>query len=199
MKALFIDVAARIISEVEYAGLADLQRMVGGSISGARSWDSGEVLFVDDEGLFKPKGGFFRIEGIEQPLAGNRVLVGRDRYDREGEYLDSADPIVTVADLSAIVRFLSRAEADAWAKANASEPASVAIFVDQDGTTGRRVLGRFGALFAQMPPEPTTPIPLTEREMKALAQLLMVTSGDLPADVAVSILEKLRHATMAED
>ncbi len=127
------------------------------------------------------------------------MVVGGDRYDREGEYLGSADPIVTVADLTAIVRFLSRAETDAWAKANASEPASVAIFVDEDGTTERRVLGRFGALFAQMPPEPTTPIPLTEREMKALAQLLMGTSGDLPVDVAVSILEKLRDATIPKD
>ena len=66
------------------------------------------MLFVDDDGLFKPKDGFFRIAGVEQPLAGNGVLVGRELYDEKGEYLGTAPPATTLAELTAMVRFLGR-------------------------------------------------------------------------------------------
>jgi hypothetical protein len=65
MKAYWIDATAQTISEVDYAGLSDLQRMAGGYIEIAKAWDSGDVLFVDEEGLLKGTQTFFRIAGRE--------------------------------------------------------------------------------------------------------------------------------------
>ena len=44
MKAFLIDVAAREIRAVEYAGLADLQRMVGGEDAGRSWWSIGASM-----------------------------------------------------------------------------------------------------------------------------------------------------------
>ena len=151
MKALFIDAAARTITVVEHAGLPDLQRMVGGYIKTGWTWDTGDVLFVDEEGLFKPQANFFMVADNPQPLAGNGVVVGKERYDHDGEYLGTDDPAITVEQLTAQVRFRSRAQADAWGKANASEPASSIIVWDKDGIIKREVFARYGSVFADIP------------------------------------------------
>lgn len=44
MKAIWINATERTVSAVEYGGLADLQRMVGGYIQVAHVWPSGDVL-----------------------------------------------------------------------------------------------------------------------------------------------------------
>jgi hypothetical protein len=152
MKALLIDSAARDIREVEYAGLADLQKFVGGYIEIAFSWRTDDVLFVDEEGLFKPQRHFFRIAGRgDQPLAGNGVVVGKERYDGEGNYLSTNDPRITVDELREQVTFRSRDQVDAWAKANASEPSASITTFDKDGEPVTRVIGHYGELFGAMP------------------------------------------------
>jgi len=50
---------------VDYHDYRDIQRMVGGSFTTGFFWPSGDILFVDDEGLFKPQKHFFRIAGTE--------------------------------------------------------------------------------------------------------------------------------------
>lgn len=151
MKALLIDSAAREIRAVEYEDYKDLQRFVGGLISTARSWDTGDVLFVDDEGLFKAQRHFFRIKGYEQPLPGNGVVVGPERYDDDGEYLGTDEPRISPGALKAEVRFLSREQADAWAKGNASEPSATVTFIGDDGKPHTEVISRYGELFGDMP------------------------------------------------
>jgi hypothetical protein len=164
MKALFIDAAKREILEVEYEQSKvddggpgkSLQDHIGGYIETAYAWENGDVLFVDEEGLFKPQQHFFRIgERPDQPLAGNGIVVGAERYDGEGEYLGTNDPTITPEALRATVEFRSRDQVEAWAKANASEPAGAIYTVGKNGAVEKTVLAHVGELYASIPkPEP---------------------------------------------
>lgn len=158
-KAILIDAATREIREIENTGLKSLQAAVGGFIETAYSWENGDVLFVDEEGLFKPQSNFFRVPTLcdDQPFAGNGVVVGREVTDDEGEYVRTDVPTITVEALREIVEFRDRAQVDAWAKANASETASAVMFVDKAGNVETTVTGRVGALFADMP-RPAEPL-----------------------------------------
>lgn len=80
MKAIWIRSDVRTITEVEYSGLDDLRRMVGGHIEYAMRFNS-DTLYVDEEGLLKNPKHFFSIESGHQTLAGNGVLVGREVGD----------------------------------------------------------------------------------------------------------------------
>jgi hypothetical protein len=145
--------AAREIREVASAGLADLQRLIGGYIETAYTWGSGDVLFVDEEGMRKPQRYFFRLRRRgDQPLAGNGVVVGPERYGDDGEYLGTDDVTLDLACLREAVTFLTRDQADAWAKGNASEPATVFYTFGDDGwVTEETVVRRLGRMFSDMP------------------------------------------------
>jgi hypothetical protein len=157
-KVLLIDVAAREVREVEVrddeAGrLKDLHKLIGGYIESAWSWDSGDYLFVDEEGTFKAQKNFFRLEPRgDYPFAGNGVLVGPERYDDEGEFLGNSDPTLTVEQLASLVTYVTREQADAWGKGNASEPACVFYSIGPNGELiEEEVIARMGQLFADMP------------------------------------------------
>jgi Domain of unknown function (DUF3846) len=145
MKAYHIDVTAREIRVVDYDGLKDMQRLVGGYICLAATFDNGDVVFVDDEGFFKQQSGFFRIRGVDQPLAGNGVLVGEELNPNSPK---TADPATSLEEATALVTFLSRTEAEAWAQENDSRPASQFTDLDTGETT---VLTTYGQLFSEMP------------------------------------------------
>ena len=149
MKALLIDVTAGCVREVEYFGLSDMHKLLGGYIEAVRVPHlSDDTLYVDEEGTFKVKDGFFRIDGYEQPLAGNGLLVGLE-YGA-GDDVGTFPPSTTIEELQTKVRFLTRAQADAWGKANASEPAvSFTSFGPEGAET--TVHKRFGKLFNEMP------------------------------------------------
>ena len=103
MKAYWINATEQTVSEVEYTGIADLQRMVGGYIEVAVQWPSGDVLFVDEEGLLKgPSVGFRIPERTDQPLAGNGVLVGREI----GDTANTEPPKMPLEQLRVRVMFL---------------------------------------------------------------------------------------------
>jgi hypothetical protein len=160
MRALLIDAAKREIREVEYVqskvddggpGMS-LQDHIGGYIETAFAWENGDVLFVDEEGLFKPQMHFFRIgERPDQPFAGHGIVVGAERYDGEGEYLGTNDPTITAAALRATVEFRSRDQVDAWAKGNASDVAGAIYTIANDGSIDMTVLAHVGELYEQMP------------------------------------------------
>jgi Domain of unknown function (DUF3846)/Domain of unknown function (DUF4314) len=187
MQAILIDVTAREIRAVDYDGLKDLQRLVGGFIATATAFDNGDVLFVDDEGLFKAPPGFFRVKGIDQPFAGNGVLVGEEHYDGDGEYLGIKAPGTTVAELSELVEFRSRAQVDAWAKANAAEPSSTFTTIERDGSTTTTVLGTYGGLFADLPRQK---LPEVGQRIRAVA--ITVEPERVPpgtAGLVISVIE----------
>lgn len=104
----------------------------------AMSW------FVDDDGLLKPQAAFFRLLDFENPIAGSGVIVGPEIHIDDAE---TADPTLTVAEVEAMVRFVNREQADAWGKANASEPAITVHFAGEPPT----VLTTYGQLIGQMP------------------------------------------------
>lgn len=145
MKALLIDVSAREVREVEYDGLADLQKMVGGYIEIARAWDHGDVLFVDEEGMLKGKTAFFAVDGIAQPLAGNGVVVGRETGDV------TADPTVTREALTKMISFGTREQVNAWAGANGGIPHASFTAIGPEGAEKTTVLGTWGDLIGAMP------------------------------------------------
>ena len=101
MKAYLIDSESRTVTEIEYKR-GELQKLVGGWIETACVWDSGDVLYVDEEGLLKDPRFFFRIpERPDQPLAGNGVLVGREVNNTSR----TAPPTMTIEELIRKVTF----------------------------------------------------------------------------------------------
>jgi hypothetical protein len=115
-RAYFIDATKRTISAVEVAHgsdmLADMRKLLGGYIDMAHAWPSGDVLYVDDEGLLKsPTVGFrFALRLDDQPLAGNGIVVGRELQGgaakrHPGGYT-TADPRIMLAQLVPLVTFV---------------------------------------------------------------------------------------------
>ena len=99
MRALLVDSAKQEIREVEYESTeakgTTLQQHIGGYIETAYAWPNGDILFVDEEGLFKAQKHFFRIgERPDQPFAGHGIVVGPERLDEDGEYLGTDAPII---------------------------------------------------------------------------------------------------------
>jgi hypothetical protein len=147
MKAYWINTTAKKITAVEYEGLTALQHMVSGYIELAKAWPTGDVMFVNEEGLlFQHDGrGWFRLAGIDRPFYGSGVVVGREVGDTD----KTEPPRITLEELERDVEFLSDDQARAWAKANASDPA--VMFIDL--TTGEsETMASVGELFQAAPP-----------------------------------------------
>lgn len=126
MKGILIDTAKREMREVTYndniGEPGSLQDHVGGWVECAGRFANGDVLFVDEEGFLKRKGGFFAFSGGNQPLAGNGILVGAEQYDHNGDYLRTDPPRTTIEELRAMVRFLDHADMRAWVAEHVNDP-----------------------------------------------------------------------------
>jgi hypothetical protein len=148
MKAIHIDATARTVSLVDYSDLQDMRRLVGGHIEVQQHWyETGEILYGDEEGMLKAQSAFYKLEGIDRPLAGSAIIVGRE-IDDAGH---TEDPTLTVEQVTAMVRFITREQAEAWGKANASEPAFAISTLEKDGRMNTTVLGTYGQLYRDMP------------------------------------------------
>lgn len=108
--AYHINARDKTVTQVEYEGLADLQRMVEGNIELACYTKAGDTLFVEGEGMFKFDF-FFFIEGGHQPFAGSGVIVGKEI----GDSMRTMQPKATLAEVTSQVRFMNRNEARVWA------------------------------------------------------------------------------------
>ena len=152
MNAIFIDSLRRSVSKCEFMNLRDLQELVGGSIEIAPVMLPGDdTMFVNEDGM-RLGGGFFQVEGSPHPFVGQAVIVGPEWT--KGDEWGNHDPASTVASAHAIVRFLTRDQADAWGKANASEPASTITSFDGRGLVETRVIERWGSMIAEVPRMP---------------------------------------------
>lgn len=157
MKALFIDAEKREIREVEYStrgtasGAPTVGNYVGGWIEPAYRWPSGDVLYVDEEGLLKPTMHFFFCPfRPDQPMAGNGLVVGREVEDDDvpgGYYTE--DPAVTLDWLKRHIVWMSRDDFDRWAIAHAGEAAST-ITTIHDGVPTTETLFTYGQLHSGM-------------------------------------------------
>lgn len=127
-KAYWINAAMREITEITFddtsGSTADMRTLIGCEDTGfCLGWMfNGDPLYVDDKGLFKPQRHFFQIvdRADPQPLPGNGLMTGRDRME-EGSY----DPRMSLAQLRGKIRFLSRAQADAWAVRHAKQASTL--------------------------------------------------------------------------
>jgi hypothetical protein len=158
MKAILIDAKKREIREVEYrpsgmkGDVPTVGEYIGGWIEMAFQFPTGDVMFVDEEGLLKATMHFFYCAfRTDQPMAGNGVVVGREVEDEDvpGGYY-TVDPVVTVEWLRRHIIWMDRAEFDRWGLANASEPEGT-ITTIRDGRPVTEVLHTYGQLLADMP------------------------------------------------
>lgn len=110
MKAILIDPVARTVTEVD-ADFAGDYRQISAHLgreyfTAASSINRrGDVLFVDDDGLFKPDQQFFLWGGLDSPLAGRGLILGSDS---EG---DTAPPWISLESVALAVRWIDPREA----------------------------------------------------------------------------------------
>lgn len=89
IKAIHIDAFNKKIAAVQIVPNLDTyyKLLRCNLITSGYKFPDGDVLFVDDEGLFKDPKHFFRIPGIDYDFAGNGLIVGTDP-DGYGEEAD---------------------------------------------------------------------------------------------------------------
>ncbi|MAD98760.1 MAG: hypothetical protein Unbinned200contig1000_75 [Prokaryotic dsDNA virus sp.] len=99
MRGILIDPWLKTITEVECGEtIEDIYRLLSNPLGPkvhiftmATYWPNGDTLYVDDEGLLKPKMRLFNIDG--QLLAGNGLILGSDR---EGNSVDAKSSLVEI-------------------------------------------------------------------------------------------------------
>lgn len=106
MKAIFINTQDKIISEVDIKGdLDSWYKLIGCDVVEiAARLDNGDMILVDEEGLWKSPTEFFTFDHAEYtnyPFAGNGLVIGSD-----GE--DSTDAKSTLTDLTQKIRFQNK-------------------------------------------------------------------------------------------
>lgn len=143
MRAILIDVNRQEVREVNVTGkLASIQRAIdpdGCYIELGLRLPDDHVLYVDEEGLHKPTRGFFRFLGLDRPFAGNGLILGSHGPAE-------ASATVPLAVIARAVRFLTRPQVDAWAKATASDPE---IYIETE--EGIEVIATRGQVWGDMP------------------------------------------------
>src|ERR1700761_9633483 len=101
-----INVKERTITQVTFESLADMQKLIGGFIECAYRWPSGDVLYVDEEGLFKDNEFFGLAERYDQLLAGNGLMVGPEIDVNNAEGFTNAPPVMPIEQLIKRVIFM---------------------------------------------------------------------------------------------
>lgn len=77
MKAILIDTVNRTVTEVDAKGLQDYYRLLNcDMVEVATHLGNEDVLYVDEEGLFKQDTRWFKFKGGSQPYKGNGIVVG---------------------------------------------------------------------------------------------------------------------------
>lgn len=71
----------KVVSIKKSSSLKELQDLVGGLIQTALYLENGDLVFVDEEGLFKSPQVFFYLDGAPHPFAGNGVVVSQEEYE----------------------------------------------------------------------------------------------------------------------
>lgn len=75
-KAILINAKQATISVVEVGEYTDIYKHCGFDLFTTVSLGNGETLYVDDEGLINGTEYGFTIEGYQQPLMGNGLILG---------------------------------------------------------------------------------------------------------------------------
>ena len=109
MRAIFIDSTDRNIYEAKIKGndFREIRDLIGCDIiTGGYSFDNGDYMYVDDEGLFQTnRNGFvISVPGNswgEQYLIGNALIVGSSKDDDGSD----ADAVSSIEEIKKIISF----------------------------------------------------------------------------------------------
>jgi hypothetical protein len=109
MRAIFIDSNDKQVYEASIKGndFREIRNLIGCDIiTGGYSFDNGDYMYVDDEGLFQTnRNGFIiNVEGNtwgEQHLIGNALIIGSSKDDDGSD----ADAISSIEEIKKIVKF----------------------------------------------------------------------------------------------
>jgi hypothetical protein len=127
MKGYWIDAAARTITEIEWTDESFRTMFPGGPTIGA-IYPTGDVIYVDDEGLLHPATVAFRIKRRPdgQPMMSNGFMTGPDHGEIiDGDYVEKTlDPVMPMGDLAQEIEWLTVPEALAWFRKQADNPAT---------------------------------------------------------------------------
>lgn len=123
--AYLIDPERRTIEPFDYQPMVGFPGLFKSGLCLGWTYTSGDVLYVDDECLLRPApacGGFVtRARPDGQPLFDKAVLVGAEFQTKQG--WNTRPPWMTIEQARAEFVFLPRAEALAWFRARADQPA----------------------------------------------------------------------------
>ena len=79
MKAYLIDPFLESISQVEYDGhYRSIYDLIQAPLFTRLRLDDHDVIYLDDEGLYRENQRYFLLQGYNQPLAGRGLVVGID-------------------------------------------------------------------------------------------------------------------------
>jgi len=109
MRAIFIDVNDKQVYEARIKGndFMEICSLIGcDTITGGYSFDNGDYMYVDDEGLFQTnRNGFIiNVDGNtwgEQQLIGNALIIGSSKDDDGSD----ADAVSSIEEIKKIISF----------------------------------------------------------------------------------------------
>jgi len=119
MKAVLIDPHTKTVTDIdlpEGGRLEEMRELIGCDLLTAITLESGDSLFLDDEGLYVPGQKFFALpEDYIEPLAGRALVLGLDHSNGESidahfsseDILDSG--IVFFEDIEQVLDFVQKA------------------------------------------------------------------------------------------
>ena len=135
VKGLLIDPKEKTITEVQHdtADYKEIYKLIDCEPSPftiVHIGDGRDVIFVDDEGLFKDPRYFFTIAGYPQPIAGKGLVLGGNE---EGETISAE---ITLEDLKKVIGFTEL---------------SLKGFKQYSGTMDHPFMGKDTPVFGQVP------------------------------------------------
>lgn len=119
MKGYLIDAGAREITPIDYEH-GTMRKHLPGGICIGYVFRNDDVLYVDDEALLRPATVAFRIKRRHdgQPMMSNGILTGGD-----DNYSGTLPPTFTIAQIQGEIEWLDLADALAWFRLKAAQPA----------------------------------------------------------------------------
>lgn len=111
MKAIKINTEDRKLEMVEINNWTEIAPEIGNGCTTFAcpvSFDNGDTIYIDDEGLYNDFGGGFITPDWDYPIVGNAIILGTDS---EGE---SIDAVTTIEELQKQIFWVSREDCVEW-------------------------------------------------------------------------------------
>jgi len=114
MRVIKIDVAKKLVHEINVKNeLKSIYAAIGDECIGFEcpvSFDNGDALYCDEEGLYHNITGGFTFPGFQYPIVGNALIIGTDA---EG---GSIEPYTAISQIERKIKWVSKEDAQAWAE-----------------------------------------------------------------------------------